>query len=60
VIFENSDGKCIIIIKDRKIYLLKIMNAVHKRIFIFGIENINVSDDCTLLDLGFGGVPERR
>jgi len=35
--------------------MLKIMNAVHKRIFIFGIENINVSDDCKLLDLGFGG-----
>ena len=35
--------------------MLKIMNAVHKRIFIFGIENINVSDGCKLLDLGFGG-----
>ena len=35
--------------------MLKIMNTVHKRIFIFGIENINVPDDCKLLDVGFGG-----
>jgi ubiquinone/menaquinone biosynthesis C-methylase UbiE len=35
--------------------MLKMMNTAHKRIFTFGIENINVSDDCKLLDLGFGG-----
>ena len=35
--------------------MLKIMNNAHKRIFIFGIENINFSDDCKLLDVGFGG-----
>ena len=35
--------------------MLKIMNTVHKRIFIFGIENIDVFADSKLLDLGFGG-----
>ena len=35
--------------------MLKMMNIAHKRIFTFGIENLNVFDDCKLLDLGFGG-----
>jgi len=35
--------------------MLKIMNTAHKRIFIFGIENINFLDGYKLLDVGFGG-----
>ena len=35
--------------------MLKIMNTAHKHIFTFGIENMQVSDECKLLDLGFGG-----
>jgi ubiquinone/menaquinone biosynthesis C-methylase UbiE len=31
------------------------MNTAHKRIFIFGIENIHFPDNCKLLDVGFGG-----
>jgi len=36
-------------------FMLKTMNNAHQNLFKFGLSNIQIHENCTLLDVGFGG-----